>query len=101
MSSTDVRWSMTTAHDPFSEIAMDHETMVNGFWPAVDGNGADTAKDIAAEYLNEGDNWVELFGEDDGADLHVTIHSPAASAGKYFVEVERVVKATSARRLDV
>jgi hypothetical protein len=101
MATTDVKWSMTTAEDPFAPIATNHVTLLHGFWAGVDGNGEDTAKEIAAQYLNEDDNWVELFGEDDSATVHLTIHSPVATAGKYEVDVDRAVRSTGARRLDV
>jgi hypothetical protein len=97
MSSTEVRWTATSAEDPFYPIVPEQRTILPGFWAGVDGNAENTAEEVAENYFDDADVWSEWFGEDDSPTVRVTITEPPASAGTYEVELVRAVKATATR----
>jgi hypothetical protein len=98
MASTDIKWTCTAAEDPFYPIAENQETLLYGFWAGVEGNGSDAAKGVAEDYFDTA-TWAEWFGDDDGATVRIAISHPEAAAGVYEVEMERTVKAITAKLL--
>lgn len=98
MSSTDIKWSCTSAEDPFYPIAENQTAILFGYW-ADDENNEYRERHSAAEAVAEDYfdtfTWEEWFGEDDSAIVRVVITSPESAAGTYEVEMERVIKATA------
>jgi hypothetical protein len=95
-----VRWSAFLSEDEDLEtpFADNHEILLSGDWADCAGNGESAVGDICELYFGESE-WNELWGtEATCADVVVEVHGPASIAGRYAVELRRVIQA-SARKL--
>jgi hypothetical protein len=89
---TDVVWSAFSYGDPWSR-EVDKAVTFLPPWAGVASNGAHVAMVVVQDYCM-GDWWTQHIGNEvTEAEMLVQIHEPAAVAGFYRVELERVTKA--------
>ena len=87
-------WSATVEDDAdfVGAFAKKHEYLAPD-WADSEGNADSAVQDLIERWFGS-DEWVELFGEDDdSATILVEIDSPPSIAGRYRVDLDRVVKA--------
>lgn len=100
MRNIEVRWSAAPEDDDnfFGAIVKDWLTDLPP-WAEIASN-AETAVEKLAEYYFESEaEWDEAFGSDATmAGIIIEVHGPPHLAGRYFVDLERVVKARVTRK---
>lgn len=95
MSTVTIRWSATHEEDVGFEnpFAVDMDTILFGSWADCPDNGDGAVKDCLEDYFDEY-VWLEEFGNNDTqGTVLVEVQLPLSIAGRYEVNLERVVKA--------
>ena len=66
-------------------------------WAGIADNAEKVAEEVCELYFRGDDEWVYWFGDDTSVDLMVEITEPPEIAGRFSVEIERVLKARASR----
>lgn len=93
----------TAAHEDDTEFdnpfASKHETILRGEWADCSENGEAAVRDVMEDYFGEIE-WNDQFADDwNSGAVVVEIHSPPSIAGRYAVDLEKIVRA-HARKLE-